>query len=607
MATKGVHIRITESGATTVARGLTRVDRGLSGISRNGQRVTSALAKGFGGLTRSLGSLSTQAGALGLALGGRAVLAFDDKLGQIQADAKLTTADAMKLRDQILALQTSFKVSKDEIAGAVQVFQDFGGRVKEGVSLLPFLTKVSKATGTGMRELATISGGLIDTLGKSPTEVRDIIGQLNQMALAGTISMKDMARAIPGLSTAANNAGISLQEMFASLQVVGASTGGDVDVARTSLLALMSQLQQNSKKLKKDLGVEVFKIDPATGKETMRSLESVMSEVFKKTGGKLSGKTGLLSFFNLESKKALDAFLASYDSKTGQLAGKFRQVVDAASGGGQTAIDDQLKRRTEGIAAESEKVKGALFGLEESFQKAAKNVLGWASQNPGAAVATGVGALLAKSFGPAIWRWLRSGKGAGAAGGLAGALGSKPIPVYVVNGPGGLGGATGSAGGALGGLGGKLGKAAGSVAAVAGALTAGYAVGTFIDKQFGLSTKISDAALRMTGNDSAGAKRRADAHGQAGIRQRLSDQAATLLSLSRRGVGSFGAAGAKKSLTAENVMAHLQASASRQGASAGTWAAMVPILQSMLAEMKKPPVVIQQGGIDHPRVAGGRG
>lgn len=76
-----------------------------------------------------------------------------------------------------------------------------------------------------------------------------------------------------------------------------------------------------------------------------------------------------------------------------------------------------------------------------------------------------------------------------AAGKLLG-VGTKPIPVYIVNGP--TGGVPGSPGG-----GGKLGKALG----VLGALAGGYELGTLADEKFGLSDQFSDAMARATGAD----------------------------------------------------------------------------------------------------------
>lgn len=91
---------------------------------------------------------------------------------------------------------------------------------------------------------------------------------------------------------------------------------------------------------------------------------------------------------------------------------------------------------------------------------------------------------------------------AGKEGGLLGGVGTKPIPVYVVNEP---------TAGLPGGAPGKLGKAAGLLGAASSLLTAGmagYAAGTALDDWLGISDKIGKLGNKDSASGAAGANER---------------------------------------------------------------------------------------------------
>ena len=181
----------------------------------------------------------------------------------------------------------------------------------------------------------------------------------------------------------------------------------------------------------------------------------------------------------------------------------------------------------------------------------------------------------------------------GGGGGLGGLLSStKPIPVYVVNSTGALGGGAGAAGGRAG----KVLGIAGKVAAHAAAAGATYQMAT----EGGFAGKIQQIAAAQK------AKER-QAYGQSVIQQRLAEQAKTLAGFKGK-TTTYGTEGGPKALTQANVLETLKASALRQGATDATLKAMIPVLQQLTANLAKgPTVTVSAPGIDHPKVTLSRG
>jgi TP901 family phage tail tape measure protein len=561
-------IRVTETGTRAVARQFGQVEKQLNRTGRAGARAGRAISGGLNRARAGVGRLISAAAGLGAAFTVRSIINFDEALARLQADAKLTNKETTALRSQILGLQKGFRVGKNDIAAALQVFQDFGGITKKGIPILGALTKRARATGTSMKDLATLASTFIQTMKVSPKRAVALIDMLVKQADLGQISMAKLATVMPELAAQASTLGLSVREIGAALQAVGQATGGNVDEARTSLVAMLNEIQAKAPQLKKTLGVNVFKIDPKTGKEALRSIEDIMSEVFKKTGGRLSGKKGLNAFFtNIRAKKAVAALLGQFDKETGRFSkkGTFGQVL--AGKGDEKLINQKLKKLTSGVGAEADKVRGALFALDEQVQKLGKSALKFAAGNPLAALGIGVGGYAAFKGGGAVLGRLLAGR-RGGGGGLGGGIG-RPIPVYVVNNPAGATGPMQAAG--KGGIGGTLAQATGALAAGVIASQVG---------QYAAQQKRSHVIKQL------GEQAKVRSRQQGGVH--VVRQAASLAALAKRGGTQFQGAGGKRvALTQENVMAALKASATRQGIDAETFKKMIPLLQGILAGVQK--------------------
>lgn len=625
-------IRLQAYGERQVAGEFNKVNRNLNRTEATSRRVTAGMRRGWGQVGGSVRGLYAAIGGAGLAVGAKRVMDYRQALGQLQADANLTNAQAEKMATTILGLSTRFNVSKDSITGAVQVFQDFGGIVPKGMTILQGLTKVSKASGTEMRDLATIASTLIQTLGMKPDEALEMVTLLNDQALKGQVALRDLAKVIPGVMGAGVGKGFAgkraVQQLGSLMQVAGQAVGGNADVARTQALALIRDLTKAAPTLKKKFKIDVFDKD-----RNMRDINVIMAQVVKATKGKLGiagKKGGFKEFFTEESAKVAGVFKSMFDfDRAAGLPPAFKKgsTIENVLGakGGMQSVEAQLQRRVGGIAKEAEEFEGALKQLDEATQKYGAQILKWASQNKAQAAGAGLGAMAAIKLGPQVIKWAmgrglgggKLGSGKGAAAGLPGLPGTTaPVPVYIVSGKGGGVGAIGSEATKSAGKLSKVGAAASSAGAALGALLVGYQVGSMLDQWLGLSDKVANLAHKIMPETASSKVATSAAQQAAWIRQREREsgakgvtvmrQAQQFANLAAKGVKSVGGPGGQRTaLTPEGIATLIAKSVKSQGLSESQFTAMIATMNKNLQGIK---IIAKPGdGLDKIKVQLDRG
>jgi len=601
-----------------VAQGFERTERAARKGGGAGLAMTEKLEKAFGGVTSKVTSVYGAIGGIGLVAGAKRVLDFDSGIGQLQADMGASTEEAMALRTQILNLSSAHGVAKEEVVEATQVFQDFGGIVRQGLPILGDLTRISKATGAPMAALATIASTLIQTLGMSPTEAVEAITQFSDQSLKGQIALRNLAKIIPEVMAGGVGAGFgggrAIGQLGTLLQVAGQASGGKADLARTGALALMRDLKEKAKDLGK-LGIRVF-----DKKGSLRDIDEIMKAIVLKTKGTMRTRKGQ-SLFSEESSKVAGIYASMVDASTGEYKATSTQKIVSGATGGMQAIEEQYKRRVEGVASEAEKVKRALASLEAGLMQHGGAMIKWLSENPGKAAAlVGGGILTGKSLFPFVKSLfkLRGGFGGmlgaeGAAGGAGGPL-SDVQKVFVVNMAGGLGGVGGSGPGGVAGAAGtattrleKLGAAANVAQGVLASFGMGFGVGTILDQALG----ISDAASKgMVHPQREAGKIVADEWGK-GVRfQRALELTSTLTDMARRGVTVQGAGGQRVALTRDEIIGRVLSSAKKTGMSGEELRLLAAGLRELTLAVRQNPVAVTvkpAGGIDRVDVGLSRG
>lgn len=572
-------------------------------FTRLGSTVTQTFGRNIGssisGASLHLKSFMAIAAGGSIALGAKRVLDYQKRLSLLKVNASLSEKQVALLDQNLRNVGGEVGVSSQEMMDAMMVFQDFGGQLEFGASMAKELAKFSKATNTPMQDAAMVSASIHQNLKLTKEETLDAMVAMKKFADAGNISMGEIAGSLSKAISDATGKGFTgtraVQQLGASLQVIGKSTGGSPEEAQTRLRAFMNDILQKQKQIEKTTGFSVVNKDG-----TLKDLDIITDEMLKRT----KGNTGAM-FSKLGLSGESVGVLSAFGGASG-ISDDTRKMFDAGKGARGSQIDEMFSKFTSGIGEASHRYEVATAQLTNALEKYGQGAIGFAMENKGLAAGGAIGGYIAMKalpkIGGALMRKMIGGKAGDAIGQLAGSDGQN---VFVTNWPGSFGGGagvpsvvgTGGGAAARGGMG-LLGKA--GLIGLAGA--AGYGIGTLADQQFGLSDKISTA---LTDPSS-----RLRAHAENVGQQSVFNQAERLSQLRASGLSSFEVApGRRSDLDLENMIAVLQIAAQKQGVSAEAFQRMVPQLERIATGAEKAPQVVvrTESGLDKPSVQFARG
>jgi len=624
MAQRGVFLRLGATGAKGVGRALKNVDKRLTGIGRTSKKTSSEMRRSFAGMKSSARGLFALLAGGGIVAGTKKIISYQKRLGELQGKMRASTADMVKLDNEIRAVSTSLNLNKDAGLEAIEVYQDLGGHTEAAMRTFAEMSRIAKATGAEQKNLAQVQGRLFEQ-GFTGAETIKALRILSEQADAGTIAMNGLDKEIGALVGTASKMGKAFEgvegvaKVGRLVQLAGGFAKGPED-ARTAVLALFRDLSKSAAKLGK--GKDKINVFDETG---MRDTETLMAQILKRTKGKVEGKNGLSSIFTEESQKLALAFKGAFDFDTGKFKagssiGRTRKATGTRAG-----TERQLALVRGGISKEAEDLEGALRKLGNAVDVAATDIFKRIVKSPAAAAGLAVAGIAAAKIGPKILGGLlgfitKARGGAGAAPGVGGAGGV--TPVFVVNLPGanafqaagfglGPGGAGAGGAGAKKGFGGlltatsKTGKAlqaTGIIGMFAGVATAGFQFGSMLDNLLGLSDKVSDALVGFN-------KRAADERVKKFTKQigegAVVSQARELAQLAKSGVKTVETRGGEKvALNEENIRKIL----ATQGAAQGLSPEAMKALGGAITDALKGAIVIKPaGGVDKVEVEIGRG
>jgi hypothetical protein len=489
-------LRLTAEGFRRAGRRVVKLGRDLDQMGARGARATQMVQRGLGRMTAKLRGVGGLVAGAGIAAGMKKVLDYRDALGQLEADTGFTTARMEKMDRTVRKTATTYKAQKEQVIGAIQVYQDFGGIVDKGMTTLGKLIEMHKATGASAAELATIHSTMIQTLNMTPEEGIEAMNAFVAQTLAGQVSLRKLAGVIPNVMAGATGYGFKgmrgVHQIGTALQVAGQATGGGAEEARTQVKALLRDLVRRKDLIQKDvkkggLGVKLFDVQG-----NLRDLDKIMAEILKATHGKMAGtkkRKGLSDIFTQYSMTLASAYGSQFDFMSNQFwkGSTVERVMAGSKAAKGEDVREMYVRRTQGIGKEAQELKGAIIKLDSTLMELGGQITQWIGRSPAKAVATGVGAYalyktLPHMIGGIVGAFAGRRKGAGGAGGLGGLGGGGVQPVYVVNMPGatfgqaaGYGMGPGGAAAAA-----KKGPWGGGAANVAGATVGAATLGAFI-------------------------------------------------------------------------------------------------------------------------------
>jgi hypothetical protein len=455
-----------------------RNEAALGGLARSGQRDMGLLARSAQAAGRGLDSLGNRYTALlsGAAGVGAAKMVMDlerrfTRLG-IQADVADSEMRDLKKSIYEVGQAPDIRVDPGEITSAIESIVEKTGDLKFAQENIRNIGLAIQATGAQGKDIGEVLAefqkqGIMD-----PKQVMEALDVLNVQGKAGAFTLQNLAALGPRVITAYTAGGRSgvqaMREMGAALQLIRQGTGSS-EMAATAFEATMRTLTDPAKlKLLGKAGITVF--DPEKlkqGQRVLRPINEIMAEIIQKTKG---DKVKLGTIFDAEAVRAFNA-AASEFVRTGSLESldKFMNV----QADGTTTTKDSARAAKDAAGAltnlltvwksfADEQLSGPIQDAADALNALGPENTGRIIKGiAGVGVALGGLVLARKAWvgGKGLYDFFKGGAGK-AAGGLAGGI-TGPIPVYVVNGPGAVGGgASAGAGAALTKSGSRAGKLA---------------------------------------------------------------------------------------------------------------------------------------------------
>jgi len=441
-------------------------EKALGGMAKRGEKHLSGMARMSQIAGRGLDKLGNR--YTGLISGATVALAvkqvgdLSERYTRLGIAADLSDEQVQRLKGSVFEVSQApdIRVDPSEMISAIEDIVEKTGDLDFAQNNIRNIGLAIQATGAAGADVGALLAEFQKQGITAPEKVLQTIDALNEQGKEGAFTLKDLASLGPRVVAAYNATGRSgvqsMKEMGAALQVIRMGTGSS-EQAATAFEATLRTMADPKKiaKLKELGGIEIF--DPAKlkeGKQQLRPINELMVDIIKAASGK---QTNLAQVFDAEAMRAFNSAAAEYQ-RTGAVASldKMMQV----QGDGATTLRDSSRAAREFNASLtylktswdqfadsnlSEPIKDLADVLnsldpdqvQSYFELAKKGVIGLggaivASKVIGGAFALRRGLVEMRTGG------IAGGK-AGAAGKLLGAVGGKPIPVYVVNNMGDMG------------------------------------------------------------------------------------------------------------------------------------------------------------------------
>lgn len=466
------------------AQKVAELDKGFERLAVRGERHMGALGRSMGVAGQAVDKLSNRYTAL---LSGAAGIGAGKMVGdlntemmklKLNAGASAETMAAFKQRMFEVARLPHVSMDPSELLAAVAEVVERTGDLKYAVDNIEGIGIAARATFSGGAEI----GGMAAELTKFGAAVNESFAIIKAQGDNGAFTLGKMAEHGPEMMSAyatMGRKGLDAVREFGAMAQIAMDATGKADVAKSSVVTLINELQDVEKQKKlKSHGIQLF--DPAElakGRKIYRALPDIVRDVIVAAKGDGS-KIGTV--FGSEAMRAMNSAITDYqdDGKFDKSLDKFmrvdadpagllKQAAEAGTsfGAAMSRLNGEWKVFADTNLAEPvAELASQISQLQPERVQATMKALAWGAGAIGGVIA------LKKGVDAARWTadtltYIRGPKGAkggiaGATASAAGAVGGgAPIPVIVTNWPGGMGGSSGGLADLAGDVGGKGGKA----------------------------------------------------------------------------------------------------------------------------------------------------
>lgn len=351
------NITIDESGAI---RSIDRVDGELDKLSSNASRHTSKMSKAFSGVGTAL-----KAAGIGAAIGAvtaagagvvKSVNAFSDLQKELQNVSTLVDTNKVSmesLKQGIMDLPPTLGTATENMKALYQAISA-GAEPAQAIGLVEEAAKAAKAGLTDTFTAVDAGTSILNAYGMKSSEMKTIMDQMFTTVKEGKTTFEELASSVGGLTPIASAAGVSTEEMFAS---VAALTKGGVATseAMTAMKAALSNIIKPSSQaaeLAEKLGIS---FDATTLKT--KGLAGFLDMIKEATGGNVEQMSQLFG-----SVEALNAVLALTGASSEDFNNSLESMKNSAG-----ATDEAFTKQQASLSAAWETLKTILDKIAIQF------------------------------------------------------------------------------------------------------------------------------------------------------------------------------------------------------------------------------------------------
>lgn len=356
------------------------------------------------------------AAAVGFALKNALVgnQAFDKSLVRLEVASKGLLGTSDQLKTKTLDVSDATGIARDAVLKGSASFISLTGDSKTAGEQMELFAKVSQGTGADMDDVARSGAAMSQSMGIAGEDFEKAFSILIAGGKAGSVELKDVAQVMAKLSAVSSNfaggKGVkALADTSAALQLVTRAFGGSASEGANALQKLMGTMVKSAPKLKA-AGVEVFSVDPETGKKVRRNFQDIIQDIENSTLS--SDPTALAQAFG--SKEALAAFeqLVKNKDEWSNLAAEVLNANDVSEDYATVSRKASFQIAKAWNKAGNFMIKVAdgittfLFGIGENFEAIKITVLLVAAAFMvfrSAAVAAGIASAAAGAKSAAMW------------------------------------------------------------------------------------------------------------------------------------------------------------------------------------------------------------
>lgn len=323
-------------GNEVIGRGV--IDVGVSSYRirhdmRSVTRAISTESKLWGQAFRlaALGFAAVGTGMVAAVVGGIAAAEkFNAAMARVRAMTGVTTEQFEKMREGILELSQSLPQGPEALAKGLYFIASAGFRGAEALLVLDQAAKAAAASGADLEVSADALVSVMNAYGLAADQAAYASDIMTKTVVFGKVEFEDLAKAIGPVATISRVAGISLEEMGASLSMLtsrGLTARRATNSLWATLRALAKPTEQQWKMIKK-LGLQ-FKPEDLDKKgliAVLREFDRAVKDWTLKTTGqkviatKIYNKDGSL---NIEaSQKEFEKMNRGYFDQMGKLVGQ---------------------------------------------------------------------------------------------------------------------------------------------------------------------------------------------------------------------------------------------------------------------------------------------